>query len=29
MGAQFWSVYVPFSIQGADAVQATLEQVRA
>ncbi|HYI12621.1 MAG TPA: dipeptidase [Thermoanaerobaculia bacterium] len=27
MGAQFWSVYVPASLKGADAVQATLEQI--
>ena len=27
MGAQFWSVYVPSSLKGADAVQATLEQI--
>ena len=27
MGAQFWSVYVPFSYQGGDAVQKTLEQI--
>lgn len=27
LGAQFWSVYVPASIKGADAVQATLEQI--
>jgi membrane dipeptidase len=27
MGAQFWSVYVPTSLKGADAVQATLEQI--
>lgn len=27
LGAQFWSVYVPASMKGADAVQATLEQI--
>jgi membrane dipeptidase len=27
LGAQFWSVYVPSSLKGADAVQATLEQI--
>ena len=27
VGAQFWSVYVPASLQGADPVQATLEQI--
>ena len=27
VGAQFWSVYVPASIKGADAVQATIEQI--
>jgi membrane dipeptidase len=27
MGAQFWSVYIPASLKGADAVQATLEQI--
>ena len=27
LGAQFWSVYVPTSMKGADAVQATLEQI--
>lgn len=27
LGAQFWSVYVPFSIQGPDAVQCTIEQI--
>jgi membrane dipeptidase len=27
LGAQFWSVYVPASLKGADAVQATLEQI--
>lgn len=27
LGAQFWSVYVPVSIKGADAAQATLEQI--
>lgn len=27
MGAQFWSVYVPASLKGADALQATLEQI--
>jgi membrane dipeptidase len=27
MGAQFWSVYVPSSMQGQDAVRATLEQI--
>lgn len=27
LGAQFWSVYVPASLAGADAVQATLEQI--
>jgi len=26
-GAQFWSVYVPFHVKGAQAVQQTLEQV--
>lgn len=29
VGAQFWSVYVPTSFAGADAVTATLEQVDA
>ena len=27
LGAQFWSVYVPTSLKGADAVQATFEQI--
>ncbi|HUP62946.1 MAG TPA: dipeptidase [Thermoanaerobaculia bacterium] len=27
VGAQFWSVYVPASLKGADAVVATLEQI--
>jgi membrane dipeptidase len=27
VGAQFWSVYVPSSMQGRDAVRATLEQI--
>ncbi|HEX2834745.1 MAG TPA: dipeptidase [Thermoanaerobaculia bacterium] len=27
LGAQFWSVYVPTSMKGADAVQATFEQI--
>jgi membrane dipeptidase len=27
LGAQFWSVYVPVSLKGGDAVQATLEQI--
>ena len=27
LGAQFWSVYVPVSLKGADAVQATLQQI--
>jgi membrane dipeptidase len=27
LGAQFWSVYVPSSLKGADALQATLEQI--
>ncbi len=27
LGAQFWSVYVPTSMKGADAVQATIEQI--
>jgi membrane dipeptidase len=27
MGGQFWSVYVPASMKGAEAVQATLEQI--
>lgn len=27
VGAQFWSVYVPVSVEGADAVQTTLEQI--
>jgi membrane dipeptidase len=27
IGAQFWSVYVPVSLKGADAVQATMEQI--
>jgi membrane dipeptidase len=27
MGGQFWSVYVPASMKGSDAVQATLEQI--
>ncbi|MDQ3170080.1 MAG: dipeptidase [Acidobacteriota bacterium] len=27
IGAQFWSVYVPSSLQGQDAVTATLEQI--
>jgi membrane dipeptidase len=27
VGAQFWSVYVPTSMKGADALQATIEQI--
>ncbi|HEX2121962.1 MAG TPA: dipeptidase, partial [Thermoanaerobaculia bacterium] len=27
LGAQFWSVYVPATMKGAEAVQATLEQI--
>ncbi len=27
LGAQIWSVYVPTSLKGADALQATLEQI--
>jgi membrane dipeptidase len=27
VGGQFWSVYVPASMKGADAVQATIEQI--
>lgn len=27
VGGQFWSVYVPAKLKGADAVQATLEQI--
>jgi membrane dipeptidase len=27
LGAQFWSVYVPASLKGADALQATMEQI--
>ncbi|MBV8496600.1 MAG: dipeptidase [Gammaproteobacteria bacterium] len=27
VGAQFWSVYIPVEIKGADAVRATLEQI--
>jgi membrane dipeptidase len=27
VGGQFWSVYVPVSLKGADALQATLEQI--
>jgi len=27
VGGQFWSVYVPATLKGADAVQATLEQI--
>ena len=27
VGGQFWSVYVPTSLMGADAVQATMEQI--
>mmetsp|Transcript_56014 Transcript_56014/g.127271 ORF Transcript_56014/g.127271 Transcript_56014/m.127271 type:complete len:416 (+) Transcript_56014:86-1333(+) len=27
LGGQFWSVYVPYSCQGGDAVQKTLEQI--
>ena len=27
LGGQFWSVYVPVEVQGADAVQAVLEQI--
>jgi membrane dipeptidase len=27
VGAQFWSVYIPVSIQGPEAVQATVEQI--
>jgi membrane dipeptidase len=27
LGAQFWSVYVPVELKGADALQATLEQI--
>ena len=29
VGGQFWSVYVPCSFRGADAVTATLEQIDA
>src|SRR5688572_6225228 len=27
VGGQFWSVYVPVQTKGADAVQATLDQI--
>ena len=27
VGGQFWSVYVPATLKGADAIQATLEQI--
>jgi membrane dipeptidase len=27
LGGQFWSVYIPVEIQGADAVQAVMEQI--
>src|SRR5215475_6987153 len=27
VGGQFWSVYVPVTFQGADAVSATLDQI--
>lgn len=27
LGGQFWSVYIPVEITGADAIQATLEQI--
>jgi membrane dipeptidase len=27
VGGQFWSVYVPVTLKGADAVQATMEQI--
>lgn len=27
LGAQFWSVYVPTSVEGADAVRTTIEQI--
>ncbi|MBK5259708.1 MAG: dipeptidase [Thermoanaerobaculia bacterium] len=27
LGAQFWSVYIPTSMKGAEAVQATIEQI--
>ena len=27
LGAQFWSVYVPTSVEGADAVRTTMEQI--
>src|SRR5688572_173870 len=27
LGAQFWSVYVPATLKGAEAVQATMEQI--
>ena len=27
VGAQFWSVYIPTSIRGAEAIQVTLEQI--
>src|SRR5215213_8851122 len=27
VGGQFWSVYVPVELKGADAVQATMEQI--
>src|SRR3954468_14279018 len=27
LGAQFWSVYIPTTLKGADAVRATLEQI--
>ena len=27
VGAQFWSVYIPATLKGADAVQATFEQI--
>jgi len=27
LGAQFWSIYIPTGVEGADAVQAALEQI--
>jgi len=27
LGGQFWSVYVPTSVEGADAIRATMEQI--
>src|SRR3954453_21333604 len=27
LGGQFWSVYIPVEIQGADAIQAVMEQI--